>query len=102
MIKTPIRYSPNTAALLDGDGDVIGYDINDDCGMEIVRRVNMHGELVNKLKECAYELRCVIKLYNKEIGQEDFLDLNTVDECFKLLEKCKSAIEQSEIKVENK
>ena len=46
MIKTPVSYSKLLGSITDDDGDVIAYDVNEDEGVEIIKRINMHNELL--------------------------------------------------------
>ena len=50
MIKTPVSYSYRFNRVEDADGDVILYDASEDIGNEIVKRINMHDDLVKSLQ----------------------------------------------------
>ena len=46
MIKAPVKYCAISEAVFDADGLCIAKDIYPDDGIEIVKRVNLHNELV--------------------------------------------------------
>jgi hypothetical protein len=53
MIKTPVSYDDRFSGIEDADGDAILYDVSEDIGNEMVKRINMHDELVAMLKDIA-------------------------------------------------
>ena len=68
------------------------FDVSEKkLGEEVVKRINMHNELVAKLTECANELNIAINRHNAFIKEPcgDVMDAQTVHECFELLERCK-------------
>ena len=85
-VSTPPNYCYNDdwqhnhrpAVLYDNDGDVIAYDVNLGEGTEIVKRVNLHNELVG----------CLMLARDMFVANDLILPktLETINKC---LEKCK-------------
>ena len=78
MINTPIKYCPISEAVFDADGLCIAKDIYPDDGIEIVKRVNLHNELVG----------CLMLARDMFVANDLILPktLETINKC---LEKCK-------------
>jgi len=97
MIKTPVIYDETATVFYpypqidDADGEFLFEFKEADTAKEIVKRINMHDELVAKLTECANELNIAINRHNAFIQEPwgDVMDAQTVHECFELLERCK-------------
>ena len=52
MIKTPVELGHRLNCIIDADGNVIACDVDyKGGGQEIVKRINLHGELVKSLRE---------------------------------------------------
>ena len=50
MIKTPVELGHRYNCIIDADGNVIANDVDYKCdGQEMVKRINMHDELVKAL-----------------------------------------------------
>ena len=78
MIKTPVCYDERFSTISYSDGDVIAYDIHQDVAEEVVKRINMHDELVELLKESKYA-----------ISETYGIDSVFVDRVNNALERCK-------------
>ena len=91
MINYPVHYDEELGGIYDKSCHFICDVSSKTHGNEIVKRINMHDDLVAKLKECTNELSSCIRESNKFINEPDgdFFDYQTVHECYELLEKCK-------------
>ena len=81
MIKTPVSYDERFDYLVESDGRDIAYGIHPGVADEIVKRINMHDELVKSLTEMC------------EIVGSNFCQNMEIKRKYKisreLLEKCK-------------
>lgn len=78
MIKTPVKYCAISKAVFDADWLCIAKDIYPDDGIEIVKRINLHNDLVG----------CLMLARDMFIANDLILPktLETINDC---LEKCK-------------
>lgn len=81
MIKTPVSYDDRFSRIEDADGGVIFYDVSEFIGYEIVKRINMHGELVKALS-------MMTDIASQVDGWESFPSYAIAD-AESVLEKCK-------------
>ena len=85
MIKTPVELGHRLNCIIDADGNVIAYDVDyKGGGQEIVKRINLHGELVKSLREMV-EIVVANFCSNQEIKQKYRSAFNLIND----LEKCK-------------
>lgn len=81
MIKTPVSYDDRFSGIEDADGDAILYDVSEDIGNEMVKRINMHDELVKSLQ-------FLTGIVGGNFCQ-DMVIKRKYKEAIELLEKCK-------------
>jgi len=91
MIKTPVSYEDLFSNIWDADGDIILYDVPDNIGCEIEKRINMHDELMRVLCDiqqmCIGDIAMGYKLEAETIGQ--LISAATGLTAPELMEKCK-------------
>jgi len=78
MSKTPVTYEYRFSRIEGANGDISVYDVSDNVGYEIAKRINMHNELV-----------CCLMLARDMFIANDLIlpkTLETINDC---LEKCK-------------
>lgn len=84
MIKTPVSYDERFDYLVESDGRDIAYGIHPGVADEIVKRINMHDELVKSLTEM-----CEMWLFICECNGYDENHMNQYKLSKELLERCK-------------
>ena len=88
MIKTPVSYDESELIyypqIHDADGDYLFEAIDTDTAKEIVKRINMHDELVSAMRNMfdMLSINCQCNSYSRE-------QLKKYLEAEKLLERCK-------------
>lgn len=81
MIDLPVSYDDRFSNVEDAVGDIILYDVSENIGYEIVKRINMHDELVKALS-------MMTDIASQVDGWESFPS-HAIADAESVLEKCK-------------